>query len=67
MKKCFAINDDGSCNILVDKFCKNCKFYKPKSEIKNNIFYPYSFTSKKLYREMVDKYEQRYKIKFKEG
>ena len=65
MKNCFAKNDDGTCNALTECFCGKCKFYKPKSEIKNNIFYPYSFTSKKLYQEMVGIYERKYNVKFK--
>lgn len=65
MKKCFAKKDDGTCNALISKTCFKCKFYKPKNEIKNNIFYPYSFTSKRLYQEMIEKYEKKFNIKFK--
>lgn len=65
MKKCFAKKDDGSCNALDRKTCFKCKFYKPKSEIKNNIFYPYSFTSKRLYKELIERYERKYGVKFR--
>lgn len=65
MKKCFAKRKDGTCNALDRTTCLRCKFYKPKDEIKNNIFYPYSFKSKRLYREMVEQYERKFKIKFK--
>lgn len=65
MKKCFAKKDDGTCNALTECDCKGCKFYKPKIEIKNNIFYPYSFTSKRLYQEMIDIYERKFNVKFK--
>lgn len=65
MKKCFAKKDDGTCNALDRKTCFKCKFYKPKSEIKNNIFYPYSFTSKRLYKELIERYERKYGVKFR--
>ena len=65
MKKYFAKKDDGSCNALDRKTCFKCKFYKPKSEIKNNIFYPYSFTSKRLYKELIERYERKYGVKFR--
>lgn len=65
MKKCFAKKDDGTCNALTECCCGKCKFYKPKSEIKNNIFYPYSFTSKRLYQDVITIYERKFNVKFK--
>ena len=65
MKKCFARIDANTCNALVNKNCNNCKFYKPKSEIKNNIFYQYSFRTKKEYEIALIKYEKKFKTKFK--
>lgn len=32
---CFAWIDFNTCNALTEKDCKNCSFYKDKSEVKN--------------------------------
>lgn len=43
---CFAFKKVGrkcECHALIELNCKNCRFYKLKSEVKNNPFYAQSF------------------------
>ena len=61
---CFAVHtpEDGKaeCRALGKLNCEGCSFYKPKSEIKNNIFYKYSFDSEEEYKEAVKAYKKKY-------
>lgn len=45
---CFAYMNKHRCNALDKINCENCKFFKERTEIRNNPFYPYSYDS---YRE----------------
>ena len=53
MEKCFADRKDGKCHALKDKECLFCYFYTPRSKIKNNPFYLYSYDS--YYRAELDR------------
>lgn len=62
-KDCFAYKEFSGvpyCNALKDMNCKNCKFYKDKKEVKNNIFYKESFKSYDEYMKALEKYTNKY-------
>lgn len=62
-KDCFAYKETSGipyCNALKEMECKDCPFYKEKSEVKNNIFYPESFKSHHEYIQAIDKYTMKY-------
>ena len=42
-EKCFAERRDGKCHALVNKECEHCSFYTPRSKVKNNVFYKWSW------------------------
>lgn len=56
---CFADKGD-ECNALKRKECEGCKFYKAKSKVKNNIFYPKSFKNYEEYLNAVKRYTKKY-------
>jgi len=45
MEKCFADRKDGTCHALTKKECDFCKFYTPRSKVKNNVFYRWSWAN----------------------
>lgn len=50
---CFAKINDTTCNALTKKECSNCKFYQPRTSIRNNPFYAYSYDDiKQLKRDL---------------
>ena len=64
-KDCFAYkieNNNQMCNCLNNLECKNCPFYKHKSEVKDNIFYKFSFKNYDSYVKAVEKYYLKYGI-----
>ena len=42
-ERCFADRKDGTCHALSYKNCEYCKFYTPRSKVKNNVFYRWSW------------------------
>lgn len=46
-ERCFADRKDGTCHALIYKDCRNCRFYAPRSSIKNNPIYEYSYEDKR--------------------
>lgn len=52
---CFARIDENTCNALIKKECKNCKFYKHRAMIKNNPFYAYSYDDVKQLKKDINK------------
>lgn len=42
-ERCFADRKDRTCHALVKKECEHCKFYTPRSKVKNNVFYRWSW------------------------
>ena len=46
-ERCFADRKDGKCHALKNKECEGCKFYAPRSSIKNNPIYEYSYEDKR--------------------
>ena len=62
-ENCFAyIKKEKKCNALCELNCDNCSFYRDKSTIKANPFYPYSYASKIGYLNDL----RNYKINIKE-
>lgn len=57
-RNCFAYISTYECNALKVVDCNKCPFYKPKSEIKDNVFYPWSYKSRKKYLEDKEKLEE---------
>lgn len=45
-ERCFADRKDGTCHALIEKNCKGCRFYCPRSEVYHNPFYEYSYETK---------------------
>ena len=46
-EKCFADRKDGTCHALIRKNCMLCEFYCPRTKIKDNPFYEYSYVNKR--------------------
>lgn len=47
---CFGfVRYSKTCNVLSKIDCRNCRFYKTKDQIKNNVFYPWSYSNKRDY------------------
>ena len=63
---CFAVhnpeNGKAECRALGKIDCEGCSFYKPKNEIKDNIFYKGSFDSKEKYEKAVKTYKRKYSV-----
>lgn len=55
--ECFARIGSNYCNVLNEKKCKGCKFFKPKSEIKNNPYYAYSYDTPEQHAKDVERYK----------
>ena len=58
---CFAyqeLNGKPRCNALNRIECAMCPFYKPKKEVKNNIFYKDSFGSYDEYIKGLEHYAE---------
>lgn len=61
---CFAYkneNDIEECYALNELNCENCKFYKHRDKVKNNIFYPDSFENEEKYIKEFNRYFNKYK------
>lgn len=64
-KDCFAykeVSQQPMCNSLKKLDCKDCPFYKNRKEVKNNIFYEWSFPSHGDYIRELEKYSSKYGI-----
>ena len=48
-KECFAFSSIHRCNALSTLDCENCRFYKTKNKIIDNVFYPWSYKDKNKY------------------
>ncbi len=48
-ERCFADRKDGTCHALRYKKCEGCKFYTPRSKVKNNVFYRWSYKDNKIF------------------
>lgn len=63
---CFAVHtpEDGKaeCRALGKLNCEGCSFYKPKSEVKCNVFYRDSFDNDKEYEEAIKTYKRKYGV-----
>lgn len=58
-ERCFAERRDGKCHALTTKRCEFCSFYTPRSEVKNNPFYRWSY--KTYYKAELDRKERKIK------
>lgn len=57
-KDCFAYcKKKGKyvCNALEDLCCEDCRFYKKRSEIKENPYYAYSYKDSAKHKEDIKK------------
>lgn len=55
-KNCFAyLRETNECNALTELDCTFCRFYKPRKEVKNNVFYKWSFKNEEEYQEAMQK------------
>lgn len=54
---CFARIDCTHCNALIKKECKDCPFFKYRSEIKNNPYYGYSYDNPEKHKADMKKYK----------
>ena len=61
-KDCFAFISIRECNSLTIIDCTKCPFFKKKAEIKNNVFYPWSYKSKKEYLKAKEVLQRNGKI-----
>ena len=52
MERCFADRKDGKCHALRYKKCEGCKYYYPRTKLKDNPFYEYSYENK--YKHQFD-------------
>ena len=57
-RDCFAFISTYECNALKEIDCNKCAFYKPKKEVKNNVFYPWSYSSLQKYLKDKEKLEE---------
>lgn len=48
------------CRALSKLDCEGCRFYKHRDEIKDNVFYKFSFKTEEEYRRAVNKYKDKY-------
>ena len=53
MERCFAERKDGKCHALKKKECLFCSFYTPRSKVRHNPFYKWSYDN--YYRAELDR------------
>lgn len=64
-RSCFAHKERNGipeCNCLKGLYCEDCPFYKNKKDVKNNIFYEYSFRNHGEFIEALNKHCSKYGI-----
>ena len=57
-----ALKEKVECKVFGKPDCEKCSFYKKKSEIKNNIFYKYSYDNEEDYYKDLAEYKKKYNI-----